>query len=158
MRRISMVMAAATTACLFTSEPVDQLDLSLALSADRVVADSGLRIGVTAVNRGTGAVHLEARCPLGFELVPPTDAGENLSLPGGNCRSERQSVDIAPGDSVTLTYHLDFRPQANAWRITRWPAGRYEVTGYLENGGRVLRRTVPARFDLVCSDPTWSEC
>lgn len=157
MRWISMTMVAATTACLFTSEPVDQLDLSLALSADRVVAGSPLGISVTAVNRGTGTVHL-TWCPLGFDLVPPADASEELSLPFMGCRGESQLVDIAPGDSVTLTRHLDFRPQTNAWQIVRWPAGRYEVTGYLKNDGQVVRRTAPAGFDLVCSDPTWAEC
>ncbi|MDH4043727.1 MAG: hypothetical protein OEY20_08090 [Gemmatimonadota bacterium] len=158
MRRIAVIMAAATTACLLTSEPIDQLDLSLALSADRVLADSGLRISVSAVNRGTGAVHLETNCPLGLDLVPPANANEELSLPDVFCRSESRSVEIAPGDSATLEYHLDFRPQAHASRITRWPAGRYEVTGYLSNHGQVVRRTAPAGFDLVCSDPTWAEC
>jgi hypothetical protein len=40
----------AATGCIFPSEPVERLELSITLSSDRVVADSGLGIRLAAVN------------------------------------------------------------------------------------------------------------
>jgi hypothetical protein len=101
MRWVALVAAASVTAgCFLTSEPVDRLELSVTLSAVQVYADSGMTIRVMAINRSDRAVYLTGRCPLGYDLVPPTDVDQRLYREGG-CRSgaiepqvDRQSLDV----------------------------------------------------------------
>ena len=157
--KILVAAAGVTTACLFPSDPVDQLELAVTLSAVHVHADSGLHGWVTAINPHSRTVHLEGGCLLGYELVPPLGHSEHLRHSGPACAApEGLTFDIAPGDSMTLAIREAFWPQYwNQQELVRWPAGHYQVVGFLI-GEHGLRRAAPVDFDLVCTDPTWSEC
>jgi hypothetical protein len=159
------VIALVTTSCLLSTEPFEDLDISLWLQDSLVVADSGLAIRVSAVNRVGHPVHLSSSCLLGIAITPPAGGELPDEYRGGGpvCTLERP-IDLAPGDSITLTRHLGFRPWYtdsafhDRSRVTRWSAGPYHVTGYLWHAGAAVRRTAPSTFHLVCGDPAWPAC
>jgi len=157
MRRVlCAALALGVAGCIFPSEPIERLELSITISADRVVADSGLGIRLVAVNATGETLRIEhlMGCLLNYDLVPPP--GAELPSPAGfGCVSIADETEVAPGDSVVLAQGQGFRPSRTGW----WVPGRYQVIGYLMDlDGNRVHETAPVEFELVCRDPTWDKC
>ncbi len=158
-RLLSVTLILTATACLLPSEPVEQLDLSIKLSANRMRPDSAVLVRVTATNRTARLVRLETQggCVVSFTVVAPNSADVG---PRFGCSSILDVRDIVPGDAITMEFSLLPTPRlAPNGGAVRWPAGTYQVVGLLLNKHtEVVRRTEPVEFELVCRDPSWTEC
>ncbi len=156
---LSLTLTVAASSCLLPSEPVERLDLSISLSADRMRPDSGVLVRVEATNRTTRPVHLETTggCVVSFAVVAPNNVDVG---PRFGCSSILVLRDIAPSEAVVMEYNLVPTPRLD--QITgavRWPAGTYQVVGHLlDRHTQIVRRTKPVLFELVCRDPSWTEC
>lgn len=159
-RRLPITLILTATACLLPSEPVEQLDLSINLSANRMRPDSAVVVQVTATNRKAWLVHLETTggCVVSFTVVAPNSADVG---PLFGCPSILVVRDIAPGEAITMEFNLLPTPRSapDYGGVVRWPAGTYQVVGLLLNEHtEVVRRTEPVEFELVCRNPSWTEC
>jgi len=76
------------------------------------------------------------------------------------CASILEPLDIAPGEAVVREHLLLPTPRLDLIRgAIRWPAGTYQVIGYLiGEQTQIVRQTEPVEFELVCRDPSWAEC
>ena len=150
----------ARTSCLLPSEAVAQLALSLTLSDTRMHPDTGVLVRVEAINRTTHVVHLETMggCIVRFGIVAPDNANVG---PRFGCPAILRRRSFAPGEAAVLEYLLFPTPRwdADLRKEVRWPAGTYQVFGYLVGKDvGIVRRTEPLEFELVCRDPSWTEC
>jgi hypothetical protein len=150
--------------CLLPGDPVERLDLEVALSTTQVHADTGLTITLTATNRYWRNIRLETRCGeiLDYYLIAPGDSVMR-PWPGWVCPDwdEPQVIDVAPGEAIVRRLRVVPRPviQGRPAVVSRWPAGRYQVIGFLmDQEGGIAREAAPLTFDLVCRDPAWPAC
>jgi hypothetical protein len=121
--------------------------------------DSGVLVRVAATNRTARTLHMEMPevCVVGFEIIAPNDV--DLFPQGSRCDGVPQYALPAGGTLVAERLLLP-TPRWDPERgVVRWPAGTYRVIGHLrDKHGDVIRRTEPQEFELVCSDPAWTEC
>jgi hypothetical protein len=154
-----ILIAGLNGACVLSTEPVEQLALSITLSDSVMRGDSG--IGVLVEARNLRPVPVRVPIPCGGILRLRVEAPDSEPvLSGFGCRSDddRSVRVIEPGETIELRITLSPEPQRAGW-LRRWPEGIYRVIGVLaDEDGRPAKETEPQTFELICSEAQATEC
>jgi hypothetical protein len=146
------------SACFLPGDPAGRMLLSIELSTTHVQADSGVVVRLEARNASFQTIRFTP-CGelLDYYLISPD--GERIVNHGGCVDSGRDTVEVAPGETLVRELTWYPTPRRENFTLMRFAPGRYQMVGVLQGvEGGIARETEPVSFDLVCRDASWTEC
>jgi hypothetical protein len=153
--------------CVFLTEPIEQLELTLTLSSPVMLGDSGITVVVEARNNSPLPIVAEQPCGLraiGIRVIPPGEgnAPGGYGFPrDGGCRgiSPPERVVVDARGFIRAEFPISPTVRVASGRAVRWPEGEYRVIAFLRDSeGEPVNETDPVTFTLVCSEPNATEC
>ena len=137
------VLAMSVTACSASTGLSDNVVVEIAVSAPTVSAEAKVTIRVTATNRGTEPVQINAgTCPEAFEVLAIN--GRQVGPPSLICQLDLRLQSLEPGESFEFNHNWD--GAGNAGGINHreaLPLGDYLLRGRVVGHGMAYSEFTP---------------